>query len=128
MSNEYYLIKIPIYETHIDQSGTTFISYKVEATYKGTINSVFRRFSEFVTLHNEVRKAYKGNHLASNIPVFPPKHPKFMIDHMDDHFVDERKFNLERYMQLLSRLPKIEQVPMYVDFLEGRPLQPSDKK
>jgi len=47
----------------------------------------------------QVRKHYKGNHLLPNVPKFPKKQIKLMTDHLSEEFINERKDQLNSYLQ-----------------------------
>lgn len=78
-SSDHYVVKVSGHDIHSDEKGEKFVVYRTEATRGDEKYTVKSRFSHFTQLDTEVRKAYKGNHLQSNIPMLPPKQAKFMV-------------------------------------------------
>ena len=71
-------VKVPGHE--IGGNGRSkYVLYRVEATRGSESFVALSRYSNFIKLDEDVRKAYKGNHLASNIPQLPPKQAKFIV-------------------------------------------------
>jgi len=104
-------------EIRVDGEGNEYVAY-LHVTTKGEKKyTAFSRFARFAYLDEEVRKHYKGNHLYSNIPKFPKKQNKFMVDHLSEEFIKERTEALNEYIQNLGKLPGVETCPVYIDFL-----------
>ena len=105
----------PIYSTKIvdikvvpDPVGETEVAWYQVVTTRLTdnvITSVHRRFREFADLNSQVKQNFKGHHLRSSIPEFPEKTPKYLTDHRDPSFMNERMNKLNNYLNItLTRI------------------------
>ena len=114
---------------------------------------VHRRFRDFTELDDQIRAALQGHHLQSSLPRLPRKELKFLTDHTDPSFLNERRANLEVgihlptavflaslphlgryaflddipckvYIKRLIRVPHVLQVPCTLPFVGMDPLSP----
>jgi len=93
LSFENLVVTIPTYKTQHAANNEKFTTYSLHIeTIDGDDWTVFRRYSQFLKLHNslpdDVRKAI-------------PMPPKKYRDYLNDRFVLKRKEDLEKYIQNL---------------------------
>jgi len=81
-------------------------AYKIIAANSG-VDHVFRRYRDFVWLRTILVKLYPGLFV-------PPLPPKKIIGNQDTLFVNERRFDIERFLNRLVAVPA---------FLQSSPLQ-----
>ncbi|CAM9547202.1 unnamed protein product [Chrysoparadoxa australica] len=95
------------------------VCYVIEASFEGHSCQapVFRRFSDFDKLHCLVWSAYRGHHLAANLPALPAKTLKrtCAVD-----FIEQRRRELELYLKRLVKIPHAFENPDVLDFLQLR--------
>lgn len=96
------------------------VVYRLEVEGGERRMALWKRFSDFVALDDQVRSSFSGNHLAANIPALPPKYPKFLYDHGSDEFVEARREALETYIRKLVLVPKVLENPDMQRFLTPR--------
>lgn len=46
--------------------------------------------------------------------------PRAQVNHMDPEFIEERREDLERYLNIMSRIPNMSKVAAFTDFLKGQ--------
>jgi hypothetical protein len=51
-----------------------------------------RRYRDFQALSEQMQASFKGHHLRSSLPELPPRQLKFMVDHNDEAFIEERRW------------------------------------
>ncbi|GAB1606378.1 sorting nexin-17-like isoform X2 [Argonauta hians] len=76
------------------------------------INGAFHctvRYRQLHHLHEQLKKQFG----ASNLPPFPPKR----LLSLSQTQLDERRFNLERYIQMVSQVPDIASCSIFNSFL-----------
>jgi PX domain len=61
---------------------------------------------------------YTGHHLYSNLPALPHKSSKLLTDHFTAEFIEERRADLEVYLQKLAVVPHVAENPDFLDFLD----------
>jgi len=90
--------------------------YKVVvSTESGEVQSEsWRRYSEFDDLYTLIYSAYSGGHLASNIPLLPPK---TWTVRTDSAFLAERQRLLDAWLQGLFGVPRMAVNPDLLLFL-----------
>ncbi len=89
-----------------DSSHRPYYAYRVEASLGGgKFVRVERRYSQFLALHNELRKLVRT-------PEFPPK----KLRNTSHKLLEERRAGLEGYLQHLVRLNPVP--TSLLDFLQ----------
>ena len=104
------------YETSRDHAQpTTAISwYLVAVTSVATgreATRVHRRFRDFVDLDETVTAAFAGHHMRSSMPHLPSKKIKLVQDHLDPSFLEQRRAELDAYVDRLCRVPHVWSTP-----------------
>jgi hypothetical protein len=80
-------------------------------------NSCHRRFRDFCELDSSLRSTFNGHQLRSNIPSLPPKEIKFLANHFDAQFIEERRWALESYLSKVVQVARFVQHPAVPAFL-----------
>ena len=95
----------------------TWYPLHTERVSDNTSTTVHRRFREFVEIDETVRAALSGSHLQSSLPCFPPKQSKLLTDHTDRRFLEQRREQLQVYINRIIDVPHVLQVPSMLPFL-----------
>jgi len=80
----------------------------------GNVHKVFRRYSEFDTLHGLLRKSHA--HCAARLPALPRK--TFIASAMSGRVLESRQVALDSYLQALVANRDTVQLPLVRAFLE----------
>ena len=103
------------------KSGEEVVWYAVRTIRKEPFeveNCVHRRFRDFYWLYDQLRAAFKGNHLYDCIPEPPARSIKFLEDHLDRDFIEIRRQALENFLRvLLSKHHKFSTNTDVLDFV-----------
>ncbi|XP_058611161.1 sorting nexin-17 isoform X2 [Onychostoma macrolepis] len=97
---------IPETEVRSDENGSTYVAYNIH------VNGVLHcrvRYSQLLGLHEQIKKEY-GNNV---VPAFPPK----KIFTLTPAEVDQRREQLEKYMQAVRQDPILGSSEMFNSFL-----------
>ena len=105
--------------THDEFSDYQIAWYEVETTRleDGARTVVHRRFKEFADLNSQIKQNLKGHHLRWTIPPLPDKPLKQMTDHRDPQFIEDRRANLETYIQAMVAVPHVSNMICIKAFL-----------
>jgi len=79
-----------------------------------------KRFTQFYEMDCKLRSSIVTEHPSFNVeslPPTPPRRLKFIHDHMDDDFIEERRVLLENYLAHLLRLPEVARNEHFLEFL-----------
>lgn len=76
------------------------VYYELNVSHNNDLFIIVKRFSQFVELDRNLRKAFPGRKL----PHLPPKHVKFTTDHIDQEFIASRQIRLAEYVQALLEM------------------------
>lgn len=108
-----------IWVTKADVNGDEVVWYRIDTRRisTGMEVAVHRRFRDFHFLHSQLLNHFKGTHLAKSMPQPPAKGIKWLQDHLDPDFVEERRQALESYMKKLLLFPRVGQIQDMHDFL-----------
>uniref|UniRef100_A0A7S2WUM7 PX domain-containing protein n=1 Tax=Rhizochromulina marina TaxID=1034831 RepID=A0A7S2WUM7_9STRA len=110
------------------EDGEEFVQYEVTTqTTAGETVTVWRRFSDFIKLHQRLSSSFLGSHLRVNIPDPPSKASGFFTKKFSQDLMQERRLSLRDF---LTRWLDVEKVKSNVDTLlflglsptTGRPL------
>jgi PX domain len=72
-------------------------------------------------MHTSVHvRIHTGHHLYSNLPALPHKSSKLLTDHFTAEFIEQRRLELEVYLQKLAVVPHVAENPDFLDFLDLR--------
>uniref|UniRef100_A0A672P3Q3 Sorting nexin-17 n=1 Tax=Sinocyclocheilus grahami TaxID=75366 RepID=A0A672P3Q3_SINGR len=97
---------IPETEVRSDENGSTYVAYNIH------VNGVLHcrvRYSQLLGLHEQIKKEYGHN----VVPAFPPK----KIFTLTPAEVDQRREQLEKYMQAVRQDPILGSSEMFNSFL-----------
>ena len=79
--------------------------------------SVLKRFVQFHDMHAAVCADFVHEpYFLSTLPQPPAKSMKLMVDHMDKHFVEQRRVLLEHYLQRMVRVPQVAKNEHFLHF------------
>jgi len=79
--------------------------------------SVLKRFVQFHDMHAAVSADFVHEpYFLSTLPQPPSKSAKVFVDHMDKHFVEQRRVLLEHYLQRMVRVPKVAKNQNFLRF------------
>lgn len=95
---EVYKVTIAGYTACNDGSNAEAVMwYRVETERleDGVRNVVHRRFKDFSALNSEMKQCFKGHQLLSSLPVFVEKKSKWIVDHTDTSFLEDRARRLD---------------------------------
>ena len=87
-------------------SGKSYFVYVIEVSTLGKFSRVERRYSQFLSLHHELKKSFKST------PEFPPK----KLRNSTHKVLEQRRRGLESYLQHFVRMESPSQAVL--DFLE----------
>jgi len=79
-----------------------------------------KRFTQFYEMDCSLRSSIIAEHPSFDINSLaptPPRRLKFIHDHMDDDFIEERRVLLENYLSHLLRIPEVANNQSFLDFL-----------
>jgi len=81
--------------------------------------TVLKRFTQFYEMDINLRASLQSDspELLPNLPPPPSRKLKFVHDHMDDDFIEERRVLLENYLSKLLRFPEVVRNEDFLDFL-----------
>lgn len=119
----------------MDAFGKPFVAYRFQVRYANLEWNLAKRFSDFAALHDRLRSAKADDpSLRAAVPPLPPRWPK----PSSDEAVEERRLQLEGYLQGLVNLPGAIENPHVLTFLGimnartelplDDPLQPGRKR
>jgi len=91
--------------------------FRVEMTCDGRTEVFRKRFRDFATFDTFIRGGYDGHHLLQNLPKLPPKQMSLFVDHFSKSFLEERRKQLEIYVNKLVKIPKVTSNPDFIAFL-----------
>merc|ERR1712154_253170 len=78
--------------------------------------TVLKRFTQFYEMDTKLRAALEID-LLPKLPPPPSRKFKFVHDHMDDDFIEERMVLLENYLSKLLRFPEVVRNEDFLEFL-----------
>jgi hypothetical protein len=78
-----------------NEEAVIWYTVETERLTDGCRNVVHRRFKDFSSLNSEIKQSFKGHQLLSSLPNFVEKKSKWMVDHTDASFLEERVRRLE---------------------------------
>ena len=90
----------------IGVANKSYFVYIIEVSTSGQFRRVERRYSQFLSLHHELKKTFKAT------PEFPPK----KLRNSTDKVLEQRRRGLESYLQHFARMEPPSQAVL--DFLE----------
>jgi len=101
------------------------VLYEVEVANKNYIWNLWLRFDQFHRLHlrlSELASEYTMKYSPRdnsryNLPPFPVKQPKIIVDHKSRQFVEERRTLLENYLQKILNNEEFRHYEAFVTFL-----------
>ncbi|GAA6018180.1 hypothetical protein JCM11491_005622 [Sporobolomyces phaffii] len=109
-------------KTELDGTSDMFVSYLVTAqtdlaNFASRTPSSRRRFQDFVFL----REALKKDFQACVVPPLPSKQRMEYVvgDRFSTDFIERRRIDLERFLQRLSRHPKLSRTALFQNFMES---------
>mmetsp|Transcript_4190 Transcript_4190/g.9820 ORF Transcript_4190/g.9820 Transcript_4190/m.9820 type:complete len:220 (+) Transcript_4190:214-873(+) len=78
-----------------------------------------KRFSEFVNMHKDVVEWYVQNcpHLKGSLPEPPPKNSMAVFKKRTSNFLNNRKADLEKYINALSRVENMKKCKPFLEFI-----------
>jgi len=87
--------------------------------------SVMKRFAQFSAMDAAMRSTVyqhevnpiSRKRLIDALPVAPSKQSKFLTDHLDKNFVEERRVLMEHYLRKLLKEPECMKNPAVLEFL-----------
>lgn len=99
------------------------VLYQVDVTNERKRKSfqkwtVLKRFQQFADLDSKIREEFVDNlRLLEDLPSLPDKFSKLLYDHMDDHFIEQRRVLLEHFLQRLMITNPIYYSSNFLSFL-----------
>lgn len=84
---------IPCHENRRSPTGQLYTVYRIEVYHDGCWNRIEKRYNDFYQLHKEMKK-------ICPTPKFPPKK---MMRNLSNTVIEERRSQLENYLQQLIR-------------------------
>ncbi|GAA5889120.1 hypothetical protein JCM5296_007171 [Sporobolomyces johnsonii] len=115
---------VQVKDGKVELEGTAdmFVSYLVCAqtdlpTFASKTPSARRRFQDFVFMRDALVKDFP----ACVVPPLPDKHRMEYVvgDRFGPEFIERRRVDLERFLQRLSRHPKLSRTAIFQNFLES---------
>lgn len=97
-NEELYKVSVTGYTQCHDTHGEDSVVWYAVATERladGCRNVVHRRFKDFSALNSEIKQSFKGHQLLSSLPSFVEKKSKWIVDHSDPSFLEDRRYRLE---------------------------------
>eukprot|EP01083_Nonionella_stella_P060659 158288_1 len=81
--------------------------------------TVLKRFTQFYDMDLQLRATIEieSPHLIDKLPPAPTRKFKFVHDHMDDDFIEERRVLLQNYLSKLLRFPEVAKNEDFLGFL-----------
>ena len=81
--------------------------------------TVLKRFTQFYEMDIKLRAGLQiqSPDTLPKLPPAPSRKLKFVHDHMDDDFIEERRVLLENYLSKLLRFPQVVQNEDFLEFL-----------
>jgi len=122
--NQDVKISIPSYEIREISKEEKTVVYVIKISWDGQEHNISKRYSEIAELDSQVRSAYADGHLLSSMPQLPPRQLKLLQDHLSPEFIEQRRHDLEVYLQRLVSLPKVTRNPDLLRFI-GVPMPQS---
>lgn len=80
-----------------------------------------RSWAEFGELDSDLRSALVGTPSLRQMPSLPWGRPRWLVDHFAPSFVEQRRLQLEEYLQALSRVPRVSRNLDFLAFLGRSP-------
>merc|ERR1719461_1523566 len=98
-----------------------YIVYEVEVSNKKIRWNVWHRFDSFYMLHHmllEIAASLSQNHSRYiNLPPFPEKQVKVIVDHFEQEFIENRRMLLENYLKKVLVMPDFKHSNIVTSFL-----------
>ena len=103
----------------VDDSNIPVVYYLVKATRNsdGVSTQVHRRFRDFADMNSQIKQNLKGHQIWSSLPSLPEKTLKFLVDHSDPAFINERKEALHTFLTMMVNLPYVSEMTCVRSFL-----------
>lgn len=80
--------------------------------------TVLKRFAQFIELDEALREAFAHRpDVLDALPLTPEKYSKLLYNHLDDHFVEQRRVVLENYLQKLMLVTPVLYNQQFLTFL-----------
>eukprot|EP00808_Paulinella_micropora_P001509 g71289.t1 len=93
--------------------------YEIEVRSSSTITWViYKRYSDFYTLHQKLQKAYEQNKTDGSAIRLPQLPPKRLTRSLAPEFVEKRKEELQEYLCAVLASPVLLHSPILLHFLE----------
>jgi len=108
-------ISIPSYRISPGQ----IVFYEVVTSNKNLRWNTWIRYDCFWRLHARLKRHAKN--LCVELPSFPKKQPKWFWNHLSPDFIEERRVNLEVYLQMLNIDPTMRYAQDFISFLLPSP-------
>ena len=116
---------IPCHENRRSPAGQLYTVYRIEVYHNGSWNRIEKRYNDFYKLHKEMKK-------LCSTPKFPPKK---MMRNLSNTVIEERRSQLENYLQELIKneltqpnifqflgLSQLEETKIHSEWNQIRPL------
>eukprot|EP00455_Lapot_gusevi_P037453 TRINITY_DN4190_c0_g1_i1.p1 TRINITY_DN4190_c0_g1~~TRINITY_DN4190_c0_g1_i1.p1 ORF type:complete len:315 (-),score=43.67 TRINITY_DN4190_c0_g1_i1:164-1108(-) len=113
ISEGHQIHAITIPTTHV-LSGVVF--YEVDLNNRKLRWNVFRRYEQFSNLHEQLYLKMQTEDFPL-LPPFPGRHFKFWVDHLNPHFIEQRRVLLENYLQKLLAILEYREHRLVLEFL-----------
>merc|ERR1719350_432447 len=98
-----------------------YIVYEVEVSNKKIRWNVWHRFDSFYMLHHmllEIAASLSQNMARYiSLPPFPEKRVKYITDHFDQEFIEDRRMLLENYIKKVLVMPDFKHSNILTSFL-----------
>ncbi|CAG9323263.1 unnamed protein product [Blepharisma stoltei] len=92
------IVETPIHVSSGWFGSSSYYLYPIMTRFKGCVYNVKRRFSDLDWMHNLLVVKYKGF-------IIPPRPDKKYINNTDDKFIEERRIQMEKYLNIILRHP-----------------------
>jgi hypothetical protein len=106
------ILQVSIPRSRLVSSGwlSSYVSYEVVSNRGDMFSSVERRFSDIDWLHTQLNEKYKGF-------IIPPRPDKKYFGSTSEKFVEERRAQMAKYLELLAAHPILSSSPQLQCFL-----------
>lgn len=91
-------------------SNNPYVVYAIHSTREDQSWTVYHRYSRFSELHSKVKTAYDGSAYAKQLPSLPSGVASLFKDSLDPEFIEQRRKQLDEYLQSLLKVPGIDRV------------------
>ncbi|GAA5949796.1 hypothetical protein JCM3765_007694 [Sporobolomyces pararoseus] len=115
-------VKVLDGKTELEGTSDMFVSYLVtlqssSSFFNSKNPSSRRRFQDFVFLRHSLVKDFQ----ACVVPPLPDKHRMEYVvgDRFSQEFIEKRRIDLERFLQRLSKHPKLSKTSLFKNFIES---------